>query len=338
MTLAPRAGRDAALPGFFCAAVGEFEGVVGRVGVVSQELWFGGCGVRLRFAGSGLADVLLGALAPWGVGGRGEVGATVDVWEEVVCQAGAVAVPWVMADIGPGGFVRGRDVDRVVAVHDTFAGAVTVVDRGARAVLHRVREWVAVPWWDRAAPLRVALYWALSGPGRHFVHAGAVGDDRGGVLLAGASGSGKTTVALAALADGLGYVGDDYVLLDVGGVPRAIALYRTASIRGTQHDEPKRVVDVAGLRPGSLRASLPLRAVVVPRISGGRTEMRRLGPAATLRAIAPTTVLQFPFDDRGALGSLAGLVRLVPCFGLDVGDDVRELGGAVRRALEWGVS
>jgi len=194
-----------------------------------------------------------------------------------------------------------------------------------------------VPWWERAAPLRVALFWALSGPGRHFVHAGAVGDDRGGVLLAGASGSGKTTVALAALTHGLGYVADDYGLLNTTSQPHAIALYRTASIRQAPDDEHKTVVDVAGLRPGVLRASLPVRAVIVPRIRGGRASLRRVAPAETLRALAPTTLLQFPFDDRAALGSLAALVRRVPCFALDVGDDASELAAAVERALECSV-
>lgn len=326
---------EASLSAFFAAAAGEFEVVGERVGVVAVQLRFGEFGVRLRFAGGGLADVLLAALAGRREQVGGEVHATIDLWEAAACPAGAVAVPWAVVDIGPGGLVRGRgsDLERVVAVHDTYAGAITVADRGSRAVLHRVPDCAAVPWWERAAPLRVALYWALSGPGRHFVHAGAVGDDRGGVLLAGASGSGKTTVALAALTHGLGYVADDYVLLNTTSQPHAIALYRTASIRQAPDDEHKAVVDVAG-RPGSLRASLPVRAVIVPRIRGGRASLRRIGPAETLRALAPTTLLQFPLGDRAALGSLAGLVRRVPCFALDVGDDTSELAAAVARALE----
>jgi hypothetical protein len=325
---------EAALSAFCAAAAGEFEVAGERAGVVVAQLRFGASVVRLRFAGVGLADLLLGALAGRREEVAGEVHATIDVWEAAACPAGAVAAPWTIADIGPGGLVRGPDVDRVVAVHDTYTGAITVADRVERAVLYRVRDCAAVPWWERAAPLRAALYWALVGPGRHFVHAGAVGDDRGGVLLAGASGSGKTTVALAALTHGLGYVADDYVLLHTTDQPHAIALYRTASIRQAPDDEHKTVVDVAESRPGSLRASLPVSAVIVPRIRGGRACLRRVGPAETLRALAPTTLLQFPLGDRAALGSLAALVRRVPCFGLDVGDDASELAAAVQQALE----
>jgi hypothetical protein len=228
---------------------------------------------------------------------------------------------------------------------------VTLVDCGRRVLLHRVRAVAAVPWWERAAPLRVALFWALRGEGRHLVHAGAVGDDRGGVLLAGASGSGKTTVALAALVHGLGYVADDYILLDAAGAPTAISIYNTAKLDdghvgrfgalapGIRFPPPsdageKAVLDIARLMPGSLRESLPVRAVLVPRICGGRSRLRRASAAEALLALAPSTALQMPFGDRAVVSSLAALVRRVPCFGLDVGDDVAEVAGGVERALE----
>ena len=120
-----------------------------------------------------------------------------------------------------------------MAVHEAYSGAVTLVDCGEGALLHRVPDCRAVPWWERAAPLRAeALFWALAGQGRHLVHAGAVGDERGGVLVAGASGSGKTTVTLAALLHGLSYVADDYVLLHDRGELTACSIYGTAKLDG----------------------------------------------------------------------------------------------------------
>ena len=169
--------------------------------------------------------------------------------------------------------------------------------------------------------------------------------------MAGASGSGKTTVSLAALVHGLGYVADDYVLLDSTGEATAISIYNTAKlddghikrfdalVPGVSFPPPsdaeeKAVLDVAGLMPGSLRASLPVRAVLVPRISGGRARLRRVSPAEALLALAPSTALQMPFGDGAVVSSLAALVRRVPCFGVDVGDDVNALGSAVEQALE----
>ena len=342
---------EAALGSFYAAAAREYDRAAERTGVVEVGLPFADRRVRLRFAGAGLADALLGALAPRSDDGRGEVDATIAVWDEHACPAGSLLFPWRPADIGPGGLVRGSDVDRVVAIHETASGALTLVDCAARAVLHRVPHCAAVPWWERAAPLRPALFWALRGEGRHLVHAGAVGDDRGGVLLAGASGSGKTTVALAALVHGLGYVADDYVLLHAASEPEAISLYSiaklddghlgrfatlaaAASFPPACAGEEKAVIDVAALMPGSLRESLPVRAVIVPRIRGGHARLRRVSPAEALLALAPSTVFQLPFDDGAALASLAAVVRQVPCFALDVGDDMAELASAVEQTLE----
>ena len=247
-------------------------------------------------------------------------------------------IPWQAVDIGPGGLVRGSDVDGVVAVLETYSGAVTLVDCGEQMLFHRVRDLRAVPWWERAAPLRVPLFWALSGEGRHLLHAGAVGDDRGGVLLVGVPGSGRWDWWRSRCSAMVGYLADDYVLLEAAGEATATSIYSTASVRGETEADQKAVVDVGALMPGSLRASLPVRAVLVPRICGGHTRLHRLSPAAALLAWAPATALHMPFDDGAVLAALAALVRRVPCFGSDVGDDVAELASSVDQALEQAVT
>ena len=278
---------DTGLSSFFATAAGEFDCVAGREVVVERRLRFGDRRVLLRFAGRGLAEVLMPAFATSGDDANGTPLATISLWDERACPEGSGRYPWGAADIGPGGLVHGSNRDRIVAVHEPHSGALTLVDRAGRALLHRVPDCRAVPWWERAAPLRAALYWALTGQGRHLVHAGAVGDERGGVLLAGASGSGKTTVALAALVDGFGYLADDYVLLHDPGELTAYAIYQTAKLDDGHlarfatlahqvrfpppHEAAeKAVLDVGAVTPASRRESLAVRSVIVPRIRGGR--------------------------------------------------------------------
>lgn len=335
------------LSSFYAGEVQEFAGAAIRNGLVEQTLRFGDLRVQLRFAGQELCAVLMGPLSGRVEERPGASEAQIDLW-----AGGDRAVPWAMADIGPAGLVRGSDAASVLAVHETGSGAVTLVDVQRRAILYRVQSPERVPWWERAAPLRTALFWALSGDDHHLVHSGAVGDERGGVLLAGASGSGKTTVALAALVHGLGYLADDYVLLHTSATgATAHAIYDTAKLDEAHRRRfvtlapevrlpppadatEKAVIDVGRIMSGAVCDSLPVHGVVVPRICGGRTAVRALGAAEALLALGPSTVLQTPFDDGGVLRVLAELVRGVPCFALDVGDDVGGIAGGVERVLE----
>jgi hypothetical protein len=197
-----------------------------------------------------------------------------------------------------------------------------------------VRDRESPTWWERGAPLRLALASVLASDRRRVVHASAVGDDRGGLLLVGPRQSGKTTVAMAALRSGLGFVADDYLLLDASGPFEAVSLYGTACVRTEASDDAKHVVDVEALFPGALRKSLPVRGVVLPRIVSGRTAWRPASPAAALRAWAPTTVFQMAGEEGRAMPLLAEVVRRVPCFGLDVGDAPASLAGAVNELLD----
>ena len=332
------------LESFFAASAEQFGAAAGARGLHERWLRFGPALLRLRFAGPELAAVLLPAFgqreAP-----PGHPYATIDLWADPDGPC-----PWAFEDIGPGGLVRTGAEQRVLAVHETASGALTLVDRERRALLHRVPGADAVPWWQRAAPLRAGLYWALGGERRHLVHAGAVGDERGCALIPGASGSGKTTVALAALSHGLLYLADDYVLMDASREPVALSIYGVAKLdqghlqrfptlaAGVRHPpaaeaDQKAVLDVAGLMPDSIRGSLSIRAVIVPRITGGRSHLRPVSSGAAMLALAPSTVLQHPFGDGSVLTVLGDVVRQVPCYALDVGDDMAELAAAVKEAL-----
>jgi hypothetical protein len=215
-----------------------------------------------------------------------------------------------------------------------------VFDRDRATIAYWVVDAGAIPWHERGAPLRSALHqWAAEG-GRHFVHGGAVGSEGGGVLLAGPSGSGKSTTALACLEAGLDYAGDDYVILTGDDAPRAHCVYSTAKLdadalarlpglsaavayfhRGFKH---KAVLDLHAYRPGAIRESVPIDAIVLPSVSGSRSEprMRQARAADALRALAPTTLLQLPGAAQPRMTAMASLVRRVPVLRLELGTDM----------------
>jgi len=141
---------------------------------------------------------------------------------------------------------------------------------------------------------------------------------------------------MAAVNNGLRIVADDYLLLHAANRPVAISLYSTASIAADLDVPEKRILDLPSLAPGSLCASAPVVAVVLPRIRGGRSQVCRVSPAEVLRAWAPSTVLQMPFDGGAVVAALADVVRKLPCFALDVGDDEADVASTVEQLLGRG--
>ncbi len=77
-----------------------------------------------------------------------------------------------------------------------------------------VRDVARLPEWERSFPFRNVLYQWFKNSSFLFIHAGAVGNPQGGVLLTGKGGTGKSTTTLACLDSDLRYAGDDFVMID----------------------------------------------------------------------------------------------------------------------------
>jgi hypothetical protein len=238
---------------------------------------------------------------------------------------------------------------------------VRVLQRGARlfSMLHRERAlavvWTEdaarVPWNEIAAPLRMVWQPWFAARGWQLVHGGAVGTAAGGVLVGGRSGAGKSTTVLACLEAGMEYAADDYVLATAMPAPALHSLYASAKLQEEQLERfPRLAAQVANRRrePGEkpvillaeshrsrLRARMPLRAVVIPAVTGtARPVAQPISAAEALAAVAPSTLFQLPFERGAALGRLRRLVEACPCFRLETGPDLAVVAAAVRDLLE----
>jgi hypothetical protein len=329
------AATAAAGQAYFEALTAGWEEAARRADVRSHDVSLGGATVRLRFAGPDLEPAYFPALGrPLHEPGGGGPEATVLLWDSASSGVEAPAPPWRRADVDG----RSREVHAYAsgglkALHDPDSGLVTMYSVPRRLAVVWVPSDEAVPWHERTAPLRPLLHWALTRPGRLLVHGGAVAGDRGAVLIVGPSGSGKSTTALSCVADGWGYLGDDYVVLAGGMLPVVHALYATAKltpdspVRGRfaghvvppRPDADKVVLDLDSHR----RLSAPLRAVVVPRVANlERGSLASTSPTEALRALAPSTILQHPHEAATGLATMAQLVRSVPAYRLDLAMDV----------------
>ena len=314
----------------------------------SQRRQLAGKTLRLAFADEACPRVLLPALqhlAP----APDDAPANLDVlaWDECATGEPLPPPPWQWPESDqPLRIVLPPEAEGYRLFVTPRRDALTLYDLAAgRAVL-----WTAdanrLPTHWHGSPL-VTLFHAWSRRQElHLLHAGCVGTEHGGVLLAGPGGSGKSTTALLCLQAGLRYVSDDYCLLAVSPAPQAHCLFSTGKLHrdhirrfpelaaravDPQPDEfEKKVVFAAEHFPGAITRTLPLRAVVLPRIAGSaETTWRRIPPAEALRGLAPSTLFQLPGEDPGGLRAMAALVRQLPCFHLALGNRFEAIAPAV---------
>jgi hypothetical protein len=87
--------------------------------------------------------------------------------------------------------------------------------------------------------------------------------------------------------------------------------------------------------PMQVKSRLPLRAVIVPQVTGlEATSYEPLPPAAALRALTSSTMFQFSPDDGSAFRDMAAVLRGLPCFRLLLGTRTEEIAPAVREILK----
>ena len=149
--------------------------------------------------------------------------ATVLLWDAASTGVPLPPVPWRTSELDDAGQSRGY---RVRGWDDVSASTRSTTRTTARSRSSTPRpappstpRWTRArcPPYERAAPLRAALHWSLSEPGRHLLHAGAVGRGRRWLCCGGRQERLGQVHARPSPAwrPGSAYLGDDYVL--VGG-------------------------------------------------------------------------------------------------------------------------
>lgn len=249
-----------------------------------------------------------------------------DTTRLVVWSAPMEPFPWNGGHLSRGGAVAGLShgpVRATVAADDT---SLMLWDGERRIACCWFAGVAGVTRWDRAAPLRTALHFALAGPSRQLVHGAVVGMGGRGVLLAGPGGSGKSTTTLACLQAGMQVVGDDYAAVDFQGPTRAWNLFRSIKVgereAGVNGRDNRRTLILGEDLPGAATEMLEVSAVLLPRVTRGpHSSVSPASPAEALRALAPSTLMQSPYEEEPSMGLLARLARAVPAYHLNLGAD-----------------
>jgi hypothetical protein len=319
----------------------RFMAACERAGARGFHYHLAGQGLTLTLAGDALVPLLTPALAHLAVAAR-EDGLTICAWDG---QSTGIAAPppaWTSEDYYGSGAIRGLAEGGVRAAFDTWLGLLSVYDRERSVAYVWLRDARQAPITIGGTPLRVVFQWWADASDRALVHAAAVGVGGGAAIIAGASGSGKSTTALIALDRGFPYLGDDFVLVEPEPTPRVHALYGSAKIdertlaarapalsaavharERAPHEKLLLFIHQYRHHRGhaSLVPTLPVAALLLPVITGrAGSRLVPAGPGEALKALVPG-VLPFPGTRPAAIARLARLARRVPAFRFELGHD-----------------
>jgi hypothetical protein len=326
---------------FFSAVRARFQDAAARAGVLERAFQIGSRVALLRFAGSALHDLLTPALDHLTLPAGTLADLAVDLFDSASTGVAGPRPVWGASSFGPRGEIEGFNTPRIRTVFQQGADTLLMLDRQRSEALYWISDSRKVPYWERSFPLRMTFHWWLEDFNLQPVHAAAVGLAGGGVLIAGRSGSGKSTAALACLDSELQYAGDDYVLAG-HSPPYVYSLYSTAKLEPSnlerlphwqtlvanpgRLDREKALIYLNSCAPGKLIHGFPIRAILIPRITGRRdTALNSASAGEAFLALAPTTLFHLPGADRETFAKISGLVRQVPAYRLEAGTDLAQI-------------
>jgi len=341
---------EAAQLDFFDEVLERSRRAEARVAPEVRHIDAAGCLLQLRFAGKPLGQSFYPALAHLAVEPERAPDFTLHVWDSDSAGVPMIPPPCKHECFTDRGDIWGMTSERIRSAFHWSEYSVNLLDVERGVGIFWVQSATALPYWTSASPLRTLLHWCLSQTGAQLLHAAAMGDDRGAVLLTGKGGVGKSSAALSCLEAGLRYIGDDYLVVRLEPVPTAFSLYGTAKLDRDQSERfpglrplianpsrapgDKAVIQLFPERSAQLARALPLHAIATPRFADSEaTSIAAAEPIRLERAAAFTTLSQLPHAGRATHEFVHRLVAALPGLELGLGRDLRGIPVAIQNIL-----
>ncbi len=197
-----------------------------------------------------------------------------------------------------------------------------------------------IPDYALAAPALTLIYWQAKKLGYQIMHAGAVGNAKEGVIIAGRSGRGKSTITLSCLKSKLFLTGDDYILFDFKTKRKVYSIFNTAKLdkdglnlfpqlrkyvfNKTALESEKRVLFIYKRFPWKISLKFKTKAIFIPQIIPNlqAPELIKITKPAAIRDIAPSSILQLPGSNQVDLFNIACLINKFPCYRICFGKNL----------------
>ena len=336
---------------YFAEAAQAFDCALASAGEeTSFSFALGELRFRLRIVGSALARQITRTLAHLRIECASEPDFTICAWDD---KAAGAPMP------RPKRWMLGREGKHCVPTltdarfHTFFVEPVRILscaDMEMRTGYSCYLDASRLSMYEISGPMRPILNAVLNRRGMQLVHASAVGTPDGSLLFAGRPFSGKSTLAVRCLLDGLSYQSDDLCVLTNDEQPRSLCLYNIAKLRDDclprfpslapklssfeEDAERKSYFYVHEQFPERILREAPVRALVLPRIVDEEFSRLERGSARdALEGLVKWTLLEIPqANGRGDAVMLRAIKRL-PIWHLLLGHNETHTLKLVRQLL-----
>lgn len=226
-------------------------------------------------------------------------------------------------------------------------------DPDHKRAIYWYRDAHTIPYYERATPMRSLFDCWLESRGLIFTHAAAIGNDKGGVLIVGKGGQGKSTTAISSIeSDSLYYAADDYLILDPADTPIVYSLYNTGKLH-FQHlaanlpnfipflENPSTAKDEKGIfffhqtHQQKLKTAIPLVCALLPQVNTAHhASFSPISPMRLLIGLAASTIYQSIGKGEMALKGLSKTLSNLPCYALETGNDPNKIPQVIQEIID----
>lgn len=230
----------------------------------------------------------------------------------------------------------------IQAICSDIPTCLSIVDAETKIGLFWIDDINKFAWYEYTRPLLDIFGRFVGDHGLQIVHASCVGSERAGVLIAGGSGSGKSTTALSFLnSSTLKYVGDDLCLMGADGAClRGYSMYNSGKLEQfdflphleqyisnpERSSSEKAVIYVNECLPEQIAKSVPITAILLSSV--GDDQETAFSPVSTdiaARTLVQSTAQILREMRTQEFFALYRMCAMVPCFQLKCGSDLEAL-------------